>query len=138
MTRKTTKVQEPQVAHVEQVEPQEPTPPTNHTVDVGQRIRSRSSFGKTYYYIDLTRTRATKGPNQLRGIIQWMIDNGVTDQEHAMQGAVIGQSAVDDGYVVTEKLTGPVIFAYYIRRMEKEFGVEHAVTIHAKSGQKMA
>lgn len=138
MTRKTTKVQEPQVAHVEQVEPQEPTPPTNHTVDVGTGIRSRSSFGKTFYYIDPTRTRATKGPNQLRGIIQWMLDNEVTSDERAMQGAEIGTKAVDDGYVVTEKLTGPVIFAYYIRRMEKEFGVEHAKTLHAKSGQRMA
>lgn len=138
-----TQVEAPVEPQVEQVEPQveapvEPTPPTPHTVDVGVGIRSRSSFGKTFYYIDPKRVRATKGPNQLRGIIDWMLKHEVTSPENALQGSEIGTRAVADGYVVTEKLTGPVIFAYYIRRMEKDWGVEHAVTIHAKSGQPMA
>ena len=115
-----------------------PTPPSYHTVDVGEGIRSRSSFGKTFYYIDPSRTRSTKGPGQLLGIIKWMLDNDVTSEESAMNGADIGTRAVADGYVITAKLSGPVIFAYYVRRMEKEFGVEHAKTIHAKTGRIMA
>ncbi len=114
-----------------------PTPPSDHTVDVGS-IRPRSSFGKTMYYIDLNRHRSNKGPGQLLGIIRWMIDNGVTSPETARQGSEIGTLAVAEEYVVTAKLTGPVIFAYYIRRMEREHGVEHSVTIHAKTGKIMA
>jgi hypothetical protein len=113
------------------------TPPSAHTTDVAS-IRPRSSFGKTFYYVDLKRTRTDKGPNQLKGIIKWMIDNEVTSPETAMNGAEIGTRAVNDGYVVTAKLTGPVIFAYYIRRMEKEFGIEHHATVHAKTGKVMA
>jgi hypothetical protein len=113
------------------------TPPTDHTVEVGS-IRPKSSFGKTFYYVDTKRVRSTKGPAQLKGLVQWMIDNGVTSPETALQGAVIGTRAVLDGSVITNKLTGPVIFAYYVRRMEKEFGVEHHQTIHAKSGKVMA
>ena len=119
-------------------EVEEVTPPTAHTIQVGEGIRSRSSFGKTYYFVDPARTRSTKGPSQLKGIIKWMIENEVTSEENALQGAEIGARAVSDGYVVTEKLTGQVIFAYYIRRMEKEFGVEHAKTVHAKTGRRMA
>jgi len=121
---------------VDQVEETPPTPPTDHTVDAGD-IRTKSSFGKTFYYVDLTRTRATKGPGQLKGIIKWMIENGVTSDETALQGSEIGTKAVADGFVSTEKLTGPVIFAYYVRRMEKEFGVEHSKTVHAKTGKRM-
>jgi hypothetical protein len=113
------------------------TPPSAHTTDVAS-IRPRSSFGKTFYFVDLKRTRTDKGPNQLKGIIKWMIDNEVTSPETAMNGAEIGTRAVNDGYVVTAKLTGPVIFAYYIRRMEKEFGIEHHATVHAKTGKVMA
>jgi len=112
------------------------TPPTEHTVDAGS-IRARSSFGRTFYYVDPARERSQKGPNQMKGIIKWMIDNGVTSDAAALQGAEIGQRAIDDGYVVTAKLTGPVIFAYYIRRMEREQGVEHAKTLHAKTGKRM-
>lgn len=118
------------------------TPPTEHTVD-NASIRPKSSFGRTFYYVDLARTRSDKGPNQLKGMIRWMIDHGITSPEKAMQGAEIGQAAVspdpDTGevYVKTEKLSGPVIFAYYVRRMEKEFGVEHAKTLHAKTGKRM-
>lgn len=115
----------------------EVTPPTQHTVDVGS-IRPKSSFGKTYYYVDLARVRAVKGPQQLRDMVKWMIDNGITSPENAKQGAEIGTAAVADGTVKTNKLTGPVIFAYYVRRMETEFGVEHHKTIHAKSGKVMA
>lgn len=113
------------------------TPPTQHTIDVGS-IRPKSSFGKTFYYVDLTRVRATKGPQQLRDMVQWMIDNKITSPERAMQGAEIGTKAVADGTVKTNKLTGPVIFAYYVRRMEAEFGVEHDKTVHAKTGKVMA
>lgn len=129
-----TKVNE---AAVEVVVVEEVTPPTQHTVDVGS-IRPKSSFGKTFYYVDTTRTRATKGPQQLRDMVEWMIENKVTSPERAMQGAEIGTLAVATGKVKTNKLTGPVIFAYYVRRMEKEFGVEHHQTVHAKSGKVMA
>lgn len=132
MTKKTVTTVAPVVTDEEII----PTPPTQHTVEQGS-IHKRSSFGKTFYYVDLTRTRASKGPNQLKGIIKWMIDNGVTDEAHAMQGSEIGTAAVDDGYVVTAKLTGPVIFAYYIRVMQKEHGVEHSKTVHAKTGKRM-
>ena len=115
----------------------EVTPPTQHTVEVGS-IRPKSSFGKTFYYVDLTRVRATKGPQQLRDMVEWMIENGITSPETAMQGAAIGTAAVASGKVKTNKLTGPVIFAYYVRRMEKEFGVEHHQTVHAKTGKVMA
>jgi hypothetical protein len=114
-----------------------PTPPTEHTLDVAS-IRPRSSFGKTFYYVDLERDRAVKGPNQLLGMIKFMIENGITSPETARQGAEIGAQAVADGYVTTAKLTGEVIFAYYIRRMEKEFGIEHAKTVHAKTNKIMA
>lgn len=116
---------------------EEVTPPTQHTVDVGS-IRPKSSFGKTFYYVDLKRARASKGPQQLRDMIQFMIDSGMTSPETAAQGAAIGTLAVATGAVKTNKLTGPVIFAYYVRRMEKEFGVEHHQTVHAKSGKVMA
>lgn len=132
MTKSKLAVNETVVEVVEEV-----TPPTQHTVDVGS-IRPKSSFGKTFYYVDLKRVRATKGPQQLRDMVQWMIDNGVTSPETAMQGAVIGYRAVADGTVKTNKLTGPVIFAYYVRRMEKEFGVEHHQTVHAKTNKVMA
>jgi len=112
------------------------TPPTQHTVAAGD-IRAKSSLGRTFYYVDLSRERASKGPNQLKGIIAWMIANGVTSEANALQGAEIGRRAVADGNVATEKLTGEVIFAYYIRRMEREFGVEHAKTLHAKTGKRM-
>lgn len=115
---------------------EEVTPPTQHTVDVGS-IRPKSSFGKTFYYVDPKRVRATKGPNQLLGMIKWMIENKVTSPESARQGSEIGTKSIDDGFVVTAKLTGPVIFAYYVRRMEKEFGVEHHQTVHAKTGKVM-
>jgi hypothetical protein len=113
------------------------TPPTKHTVDVGS-IRPKSSFGRTFYYVDTKRVRSTKGPAQLQGMIKWMIDNGVTSAETAMQGALIGSKAIEDGFVLTNKLTGPVIFAYYIRRMEAEFGVEHHQTVHARTNKVMA
>jgi hypothetical protein len=113
------------------------TPPTQHTVDVGS-IRPKSSFGRTFYYVDVKRVRSAKGPAQLQGMIKWMIDKGVTSAETAMQGALIGSKAVKDGYVLTNKLTGPVIFAYYIRRMETEFGVEHHQTVHARTNKVMA
>ena len=116
---------------------EEVTPPTSHTVEVGS-IRPKSSFGKTFYYVDLKRVRATKGPQQLRDMVQYMIDCGMTSPETAAQGAVIGTLAVASGAVKTNKLTGPVIFAYYVRRMEAEFGVEHHQTVHAKSGKVMA
>ena len=114
------------------------TPPTQHTTETGEGIRKRSSFGKTYYYVDLDRTRLPKGPNQMLGLIRWMIDNGVTSEAKAKQGAEIGRRAVEDGHVKTAKLTGEVIFAYYIRRMEREQGVEHAKTLHAKTNKRMA
>ena len=113
------------------------TPPTAHTVEVGS-IRPKSSFGKTFYYVDTKRITATKGPGQLKGIIKWMIENGCTSPETAKQGAEIGRRAVADGFVETAKLTGEVIFAYYVRRMEAEFGVEHHQTVHAKTGKIMA
>lgn len=115
----------------------QPTPPSEHTVEVAS-IRPRSSFGTTFYYIDTDRERATKGPNQLKGIIKYMLDHGITSRETAMPGHLIGTNAVEEGYVVTERLTGPVIFAYYVRRMEREFGVEHAKTVHTRSGREMA
>jgi hypothetical protein len=133
MTKSKLNVIENEVAVEEVVA----TPPTQHTVDVGS-IRPKSSFGKTFYYVDLTRTRATKGPQQLRDMVQWMIENKVTSPEKAMQGTEIGTKAVADGTVKTNKLTGPVIFAYYVRRMEQEFGVEHHQTVHAKTGKVMA
>lgn len=134
MTAKTknTEIVAPEVVAEEIVA----TPPTAHTVDQGL-IHKKSSFGRTFYYVDLGRTRSDKGPNQLKGIIKWMIENGVTSPEKAKQGAEIGTKAVEDGFVKTEKLSGPVIFAYYIRRMQKEFGVEHAKTLHAKTGKQM-
>ena len=116
---------------------EEATPPTQHTVEVGS-IRPKSSFGKTFYYVDLKRVRASKAPQQLRDMIQYMIDQKITSPEAAMQGAAIGAAAVASGAVKTNKLTGPVIFAYYIRRMEKEHGVEHHQTIHAKTNKVMA
>lgn len=116
----------------------EQTPPSAHTTDTGEGIRKRSSFGKTYYYVDTKRQREPKGPNQMLGIIKWMIENKVTSPAAAMQGAEIGRRAVEDGHVKTAKLTGEVIFAYYIRRMEREQGIEHAKTVHAKTGKKMA
>ena len=114
------------------------TPPSEHTTDVGDGIRRRSSFGKTMYYIDPSRQRLSKGPNQMLGLVKYMLDKGITTPQKAQQGSSIGEAAVREGYVVTAKLTGPVIFAYYIRRMEREQGVEHAATIHAKTGKKMA
>lgn len=133
MTKSKLNVIENEVAVEEVVA----TPPTAHTVDVGS-IRPKSSFGKTFYYVDLKRVRATKGPQQLRDMVQWMIENKVTSPETAMQGAEIATKAVADGTVKTNKLTGPIIFAYYVRRMEKEFGVEHHQTVHAKTGKVMA
>ena len=112
------------------------TPPTEHTVDAGT-IRKKSSFGKTMYYIDTVRVRDTKGPGQLLGMIKFMIEAGITSPETAVQGSVIGQRAVAEGYVTTAKLTGEVIFAYYIRRMETNYGVEHSKTVHAKTGKVM-
>jgi hypothetical protein len=115
----------------------EATPASSHTTETGS-IRKKSSFGRTMYYIDTTRQRLPKGPNQMMGIVKWMLDNKITSANKAMQGSEIGTRAIEDGYVVTAKLTGPVIFAYYIRRMEREQGVEHAATLHAKTGKKMA
>ena len=112
------------------------TPPTEHTVDAGT-IRKKSSFGRTMYYIDTVRVRDTKGPGQLLGMIKFMIEAGITSPETAVQGSVIGQRAVAEGYVTTAKLTGEVIFAYYIRRMETNYGVEHSKTVHAKTGKVM-
>lgn len=132
MTKSKVSVNESAVEIVEEV-----TPPTQHTVDVGS-IRPKSSFGKTFYYVDLKRVRATKGPQQLRDMVQYMIDQKMTSPETACQGAAIGAAAVASGAVKTNKLTGPVIFAYYVRRMEKEFGVEHHQTIHAKTNKVMA
>jgi len=109
---------------------------SEHTEEQGQ-LRKKSSFGRTMYYVDPKREWAKKGPNQMLGIRKWMIENKITSPATAMQGAEIGRKAVADGFVVTAKLTGEVIFAYYIRRMEKECGVEHAATIHAKTGKKM-
>ena len=114
------------------------TPPSSHTIKVGTDIRKKSSFGKTYYYVDPKRERLSTGPNQMIGIIKWMIDNKITSANKAIQGAEIGRRAVQDGYVKTAKLTGEVIFAYYIRRMEKEQGVEHSKTLHAKTNKRMA
>lgn len=113
-----------------------PDPATEHTVDAGD-IRKKSSFGKTMYYIDPARVRDTKGPGQLLGMVKFMIEKGMTSPDTAEQGSVIGTRAVAEGYVSTNKLTGAVIFAYYIRRMEAKFGVEHAKTIHAKTGKVM-
>jgi len=115
----------------------EATPASQHTTETGS-IRKKSSFGRTMYYIDPDRDRLPNGPNQMLGLVKYMLDKGITTPEKAMQGSVIGQNAVDEGYVVTAKLTGPVIFAYYIRRMEREQGVEHAKTLHAKTGKRMA
>lgn len=112
------------------------TPSSKHT-EAGGEIRKRSSFGRTFYFVDPKRERLSKGPNQMLGIIKWMIDNKVTSDAKALQGAEIGRRAVEDGYVKTAKLTGEVIFAYYIRRMEREQGVEHAKTVHAKTGKTM-
>ena len=114
------------------------TPPSAHTEEVGTEIRRRSSFGKTMYYIDKDRVRLPKGPNQMLGLVKFMLDKGITSPAKARQGSEIGTQAVAEGYVVTAKLTGPVIFAYYIRRMEREQGVEHARTVHAKTGKTMA
>jgi len=133
MTKQNTASTEPTELPAEEVQP---TPPTNHTVEAGD-IRAKSSFGRTFYYVDVNRERATKGPNQLKGIIAWMLANKVTSEAMALQGAEIGRRAVADGFVATEKLTGEVIFAYYVRRMEREFGVEHAKTLHAKTGKRM-
>jgi len=113
------------------------TPSTKHTEETGA-IRKKSSFGKTYYYINTKRDRLSKGPNQMLGIVKWMIDNKITSEKVAMQGAEIGRRAIVDGHVKTAKLTGEVIFAYYIRRMEQEQGIEHAKTTHAKTGKVMA
>ena len=112
------------------------TPPSHHTEEQGS-LHKRSSFGRTFYFVDTDRVRSPKGPNQLKGIIRWMIDNGVTSPSKSMQGAEIGRRAVEDGYVVTAKLTGEVIFAYYIREMQKNHGVEHDRTVHAKTGKRM-
>lgn len=132
MTKKTETTSEPVVTDEEII----PSPPTPHTVEQGS-IHKRSSFGKTFYYIDPERTRSPKGPNQLKGIIKWMLDNGITSPATAMQGSEIGKLAVEDGYVVTAKLSGPVIFAYYVRVMQKEHGMEHSKTVHAKTGKRM-
>ena len=132
MTKKNEVIVENNEVEVEVIA----TPPTMHTVEQGI-LHKKSSFGKTFYYIDTTRVRLDKGPNQLRGIIKWMIDNKVTSANTAKQGAEIGRRAVEDGYVLTAKLTGEVIFAYYIRVMQKSYGVEHAKTLHAKTGKKM-
>lgn len=141
-TKSKTKVEEIQVEvqdlgvpyddHTEVV-----TPPSVHTTSTGD-IRKRSSFGRTFYYIDTTRSRSSKGPGQMKGLVKWMLDNEITSPERAMQGSLIGESAVADGYVVTAKLTGAVIFAYYIRKMEQEQGVEHRATIHNRTGKHMA
>jgi len=126
------------VKEIEAIVEEVATPSSTHTIEVGAGIRKRSSFGKTYYYVDTKRDRLSKGPNQMLGLIKWMIDNKITSEKNAMQGAEIGKKAVDDAYVITAKLTGPVIFAYYIRRMEQEQGIEHAKTVHAKTGKTMA
>lgn len=101
-------------------------------------VRARSSFGRTNYYIDPTRARLAKGPKQMLDLVKWMIDNGVTTPSKAMQGSTIGTLAVESGAVVTNKLTGPVIFAYYARRMEKEQGMVLLNVVHAKTGKVMA
>jgi hypothetical protein len=112
------------------------TPSSKHTEESGS-IRKKSSFGKTFYYIDAKRDRLSKGPNQMLGIVKWMIENNIGSEKNALQGAEIGRRAVADGFVVTAKLTGEVIFAYYIRRMEREQGLEHAKTVHAKTNKVM-
>ena len=136
MTKKNLTTTEPVVTETETPEVEVITPPTPHTVEQGS-IHKRSSFGKTFYYIDPERTRSAKGPNQLKGIVKWMLDNDVTSPANARQGSEIGRLAVEDGYVVTAKLTGEVIFAYYVREMQKNHGMEHAATLHAKTGKRM-
>lgn len=131
MTKKNLTIAEPVVTEEEII-----TPPTPHTVEQGS-IHKRSSFGKTFYYIDPERSRSSKGPNQLKGIIRWMLANNITSPETAMQGSEIGRRAVEDEFVVTAKLTGEVIFAYYVREMQKNHGMEHAATLHAKTGKRM-
>lgn len=116
-------------------------PASAHTVDGGD-LRKKSSFGRTFYYLDLKRIKdeglaLDKGPGQLRGLIKWMKDKGVTSPEKALQGSEIGRRAKEDGWVISEKLQGEVIFAYYVRRMERDYGVEHKETLHAKTGKKM-
>jgi hypothetical protein len=101
-------------------------------------VRARSSFGKTNYYIDPTRARLAKGPQQMMDLVKWMIENDVTSPAKALQGSVIGTKAITDGFVKTNKLTGPVIFAYYARRMEKEQGMVLLNVVHAKTGKVMA
>ena len=104
--------------------------------------RKRSSFGKTFYYVDQNARKSLenldKGPQQMRDMVKFMIDNGITSAAKAKQGAEIGTDAVASGAVKTSKLTGPVIFAYYARRMESDQGLRLAKCVHAKSGQDMS
>ncbi len=135
MIKSTTKpATKPATANLDELLP---TPPSEHTVETGS-IRKRSSFGRTLYYIDSTRERAVKGPGQLLGIVKFMLDNGITSPDTAMQGSAIGRAAVESGHVATNKLTGEVIFAYYARWLEREYGMEHSATIHAATNKQMA
>jgi hypothetical protein len=120
---------------VDKVEDLGPVPQRTAANDT---VRARSSFGKTNYYIDPSRARLAKGPQQMMDLVKWMIDNEVTSPNKALQGSVIGSRAVAEGAVKTNKLTGPVIFAYYARRMEKEQGMVLLNVVHAKTGKVMA
>ena len=91
-----------------------------------------SNGNMKWYGLNDVKVVVGKGPSQMLGIIEWMKKNKI-DANNGMRGSEIGKRAVADGDVVTNKLSGEVIFAYYARRMEREYGL---VRVEIKSDEK--
>ena len=102
------------------------------------QARKKTSFGRTFYWYDSMEDTSAKCPPQMQAIIKYMVDNSITSEKKAEQGSIIGNKAKAEGYFGESKLEGAVIFAYYIRRLERDHGFKLKGVYHARSNKKMA
>lgn len=91
----------------------------------GRNLSGNQPFRRKYYYYDLD-VKKTPGydvafnaaPGQVRLLLKYMENNGITTSDDAMIGADICGGAINSG-ALQSKIEPAALFAYYRRVMER-------------------
>lgn len=91
----------------------------------GRNLSGNQPFQAKYYYYDLDFAKGAEyelafqaAPGQVRLLLKYMKDEGITTPDDAERGGMICGAAINKGYLQS-KIDPPALFAYYRRVMER-------------------
>lgn len=114
---------------VKEVKKRKPSPrerdETGKVVRKGRNLSGNQPFQRKHYYYDLEFAQGAEyekafqaAPMQVRLILKYMKDEGISTPDDAMVGGDIAGGAINRGYLQS-KIEPAALFAYYRRVMER-------------------